>query len=207
MVGGSKFKDVPSRLAEEVAEALRPVIDPVRFPWVYEDRGPTDVEREVAVTSTTLMWAAQHLGTTRRGEVSRRQEDLTAEALRQAGLALDPSRSVVHFMDDMARGTYSRERSLSGAKCDIPIRLRDGRLLALECKVSNGPKNGWKRVNREVGGKAEKWRSQFGSQVLTGVVLAGSFDLACLTSAQAAGVFIFWEHELEDLTSFVASLD
>ena len=206
MVGGSKFKHVPARLAEEVAEALRPVIDPVRFPWIYEGRGPTDSEREIAVTSTTLMWAAQHLGTTRRGEVSRRQEDKTAEALREAGLTLDPSRTMVTFMDDMVRGTYSRERSLAGAKCDIPVRLKDGRLLALECKVSNGPKNGWKRVNREVGGKAERWKAQFGSQVMTGVVLAGSFDLSCLTTAQTAGVFIFWEHELEDLVDFIESL-
>ena len=97
----------------------------------------------------------------------------------------------------MPRGGYSRERRLAGAKCDVPARLFDGRLLALECKVSNGPKNGWKRVNREVGGKSDAWRAHFGTQALTGVILAGVFDLSCLVTAQDRGVVILWEHDLE----------
>lgn len=206
MVGGSKFQRVPPRLAEEVAEAMRPVIDPVRFPWLEDRRGPTLEEREIAITSTTLMWAAQHLGTIRRGEVSKRQEEETAKSLESAGLTLDPSRAAVTYMDDMSRGTFSKERPLAGAKCDVPVRLSDGRLMAIECKVSNGPKNGWKRVNREVGGKAETWRIKFGTQALTAVVLAGSFDLSCLVAAQNAGVSIYWQHELEDLTDFVSTL-
>ena len=40
-----------------------------------------------------------------------------------------------------------------GAKRDVPVRLRDGRLLAIECKVSNGAKNSWKRLNREIAGR------------------------------------------------------
>jgi hypothetical protein len=82
--------------------------------------------------------------------------------------------------------------------------LRDGRLLALECKVSNGPKNSWKRVNREVGGKAETWRSQFGMQVVTSVVLAGVYHLSCLVAAQdQQKVALFWEHDLTPLAEFL----
>ena len=85
-------------------------------------------------------------------------------------------------------------------------RLRDGRLLALECKVSNGPKNSWKRLNREVGGKAERWRAAFGGQLVTGAVLAGVFDLSCLVAAQGdEGVAIYWEHDLTRLITFLSA--
>ncbi|STZ58797.1 XamI restriction endonuclease [Mycolicibacterium tokaiense] len=205
LVGGSKFRSVPANLADATAEAIRVVIDPVRFPWLEEQRAPTEDERETAILATTVLWAAQQIGTERRGEASSRQESLTAQALSDSGLELEESRTAVQFIDDMPRGSYSRERRLAGAKCDVPARLLDGRLLALECKVSNGPKNGWKRVNREVGGKAETWRAHFGSQALTGVILAGVFDLSCIKAAQTAGVIILWEHDLEPLRSFVAS--
>jgi hypothetical protein len=66
--------------------------------------------------------------------------------------------------------------------------------------------NSWKRVNREVGGKSDGWRQQFGAQVVTGVILAGVYDLACLTAAQKdQHVTIFWEHDLTSLADFVAA--
>lgn len=205
LVGGSKFAKVPARLAEDTAEALRVVIDRVRFPWVEEQRHPRVEERERALQSTTLLWAGQRLGTERRSEASTRQEGATGDALSSAGLVFDGSRSRVTLLDDMARGTYSRERVIDASKCDVPVRLRDGRLFALECKVSNGPKNGWKRINREVGGKATNWRQAFGSNLITGVVVAGVFDLSALTSARDQGVVIFWEHDLQPLVDFVVA--
>ena len=77
-------------------------------------------------------------------------------------------------------------------------------MLAIECKVSIGPKNGWKRMNRETGGKAATWRSQFGTQVVTAAVIDGVFDLGCLLQAQnKQGVTIFWEHDLGALSRFL----
>ena len=85
----------------------------------------------------------------------------------------------------------------------MPIRLRDGRLLALECKVSNGPKNSWKRLQREVGGKADTWGRAYGTQIITGAVLAGVFDLKCLVDAQnRQNVALFWQHDLAPLIEF-----
>lgn len=203
LVGGPKFRTVPLAYADDTAEALRLVIDSVRFPWVAEGRAPSEEERRAAVMATTVLRSAQLLGTTRRAESSLRQEDATAAALNQAGFQLDPHRQQLRVLDELQRGTFSRERKIAGAKCDVPVRLRDGRLFAVECKVSNGPKNGWKRVNREVGGKAEGWRQKFGSQILTGVVLAGVFDLSCLVTAQDGGVVLLWEHDLAPLADFV----
>lgn len=203
LVGGAKFRRVPPALAEETAEALRLVIDPVRFHWVAAGRAPSEHEREAGILATTVLWAAQQLGTQRRGDASKRQETLTAQTLADAGMTFDPARGPIRFIDDLAAGTFTRERRVAGAKCDVPSRLHDKRFFAIECKVSNGPKNGWKRVNREVGGKAEGWRGEFGSNTLTGVVLAGVFDMACLRTVQDRGVSIFWEHDLTPLGDFV----
>ncbi|HWL37011.1 MAG TPA: XamI family restriction endonuclease [Frankiaceae bacterium] len=207
LVGGTKFKRVPSGLAEETAAVISLVIDPVRFPWVEAGRRPTDEERVRAVMATTVLLASRVVGTNRRGDASVRQEAAVAAVLHEAGYELDVARTPIMLLDGLERGRYSRERKVAGAKCDVPVRLRDGRLLALECKVSNGPKNGWKRVNREVGGKAETWRQRFGTQVVTAVVLGGVFDVACLVAAQTQGVALFWEHDLSALTTFVQASD
>lgn len=160
----------------------------------------------MAILATTTLVASRVLATNRRGSASLRQEHAVAATLSASGFVLDESRSVIRVLDALDRGCFSRERIVAQAKCDIPVRLRDGRLLALECKVSNGPKNGWKRVNREVGGKAEAWRQYFGAQIITGVVLAGVFDLSCLVAAQESQhVALFWEHNMDQLSEFLAS--
>jgi hypothetical protein len=206
LVGGPKFKRVPDAYADETAEVISLVIDSVRFPWVRASRRPTVTERDMAILATTTLVAARVLATNRRGSASVRQEHEVAAILAASGFTLDESRSAIQVLDDLNRGHFSRERVIGQAKCDVPVRLRDGRLLALECKVSNGPKNGWKRVNREVGGKAESWRQHFGSQIITAVVLAGVFDLSCLVAAQESQhVALFWEHSLDRLSEFLGS--
>jgi len=206
LVGGPKFKRVPKDYADDTAEVISLVIDPVRFPWVEVGRAPTDVEREAALLATTTLLASRVIGTSRRGIASTRQEAAVASVLDEAGFGLDQAGDAIHVLDRLQRGTYSRERKVAGAKCDVPVRLRDGRLLAVECKVSNGPKNSWKRVNREVGGKAETWRQHFGTQVVTAVVLAGVYDQSCLEAAQTQPVVLFWEHDLTPLSEFVSAI-
>ena len=201
---GHKFKNMRSDIAPTTAEALAAVLDNRRFPWVELDRAPTDIERANAIAATTTLLAHETLKTTRRGISSKAQEDDVSDALVAAGLKLDPSRSVIETLDQLERGSFSRERKVSGAKCDIPIRLRDGRLLALECKVSNGPKNGWKRLSREVGGKSQTWTDVFGKQVLTAALIAGVFDFSCVQKTQNnQDVYIFWQHDLQSLVKFV----
>ena len=91
----------------------------------------------------------------------------------------------------------------------MPVRLRDGRLLGLECKVSNGPKNSWKRLNREVGGKAERWKGEFGSQRVVGRrgCWPACSTWSCLESAQREqGVYLFWQHDLASLYEYLEAV-
>jgi hypothetical protein len=205
LVGGPKFKRVPPDYAEDTAEVISLVIDRVRFPWVETRRRPSTAEVDTAVLATTVLLATRMIGTSRRGASSARQEAAVGDILESARYKLDPARTPIQLIDELDRGCYSRERKVAEAKCDVPVRLLDGRLLAIECKVSNGPKNGWKRLNREVGGKSETWRLHFGTQVITAVVLAGVLDLSCLEATQAQHVALFWEHDLKPLAEFIAS--
>jgi XamI restriction endonuclease len=201
---GRKFRRVPPEIADATAEAVQPLFDPIRFPWLEQDRYPTDTERDASLLATTAMYASVMTGTRRRGDVSARQEAAVAAILTSSGFDFDAGRAAISVLDALERGSFSRERKVAGAKCDVPVRLRDGRLLAIECKVSNGPKNSWKRLNREVGGKAERWHGAFGTQVVTAAVLAGVFDLSCLIAGQNdEGVALFWEHDLSALVYFV----
>jgi hypothetical protein len=201
---GKRFRRVTPDVADDTAEAVQPLFDPIRFPWLEQDRSPTKIERDASLLATTAMYASVMTGTRRRGEVSARQEAAVAAVLAKSGFDFDEGRAAMNVLDALARGSFSRERKVAGAKCDVPVRLRDGRLLAIECKVSNGPKNSWKRLNREVGGKAERWRGAFGTQVVTAAVLAGVFDLSCLVAGQNdAEVALFWEHDLSPLVLFV----
>jgi hypothetical protein len=203
---GKKFKTVPVAFADKTADAFASVLDNRRAPWVEQNRAPTAIEAEIAMFSTTVLLAHESFKTGRRGTSSRAQESDVLEALQAAGIDFDPSRAAITSLDQLPRFTCSRERKVAGAKCDLPIRLRDGRLLALECKVSNGPKNSWKRLQREVGGKADTWRREFGSQVVTGALLAGVFDLTCVRRSQKEqGVAIFWQHDLAPLIDFVTA--
>jgi hypothetical protein len=193
-------------VAERIAEVIRVARDPVRFPWLREGREPTVHEREAAVGWTTGLWTVERLRTGRRTSASRSQEQAVFAALEAAGWTPVARKAVRDPFHDLRPGTFSRELLLAGAKCDVPVKLRDGRLLALECKVSNSAVNSVKRLNREIGGKAARWRAAFGEQVVTGAVLAGVFRLANLEAAQnELGVTLFWDHDFVALVDFVSA--
>lgn len=188
---------------DRVVQVLRACLDPFRFPWLVEDRVPTDQERRTAILWTTGLLAAEKARTGRRTGAARRQEEAVVAALTAAGWDQVSAREL-GAPDDLPRGCFARESIIAGAKCDIPVRLHDGRLLAVECKVSNSATNSVKRLNRETGGKAERWRVAFGRQVITVAVLSGVFKLRNLVDAQEReGVVIFWEHDLSPLCAFL----
>lgn len=200
----AKRKVLTSESAEAAASVLQALFDPVRLTWLAESRRPTPEERRAAIGWTAGVWAAELQRTSRRTRASRRQEDLIVDTLRDAGFDEVRGRPAVDIIDALPRGSFSREARLDGAKCDVPVRLLDGRLLAIEAKVSNSAINSVKRLIRETGGKARSWRNAFGQQVLPATVLSGVYKLANLLEAQDdIGLAIFWEHDLAPLRDFV----
>jgi XamI-like restriction endonuclease len=204
LTGGAVGRRLPPETAQRVAEVLRAIWDPIRLPWLASRRAPTKHERESAIAWTAGIWAVEQVRTSRRTEASRRQENAVVAILKKAGFNEKRRIRTMKSLDELERGCFMREVTLAGSKCDVPIRLRDGRLLALECKVSNSALNSVKRLIRETGGKARRWHDAFGEQVVTGVVLAGVYKLGNLVDAQETfHVALFWQHDLTRLRRYI----
>lgn len=192
-------------LARKAASVIQTAIDAERFPWLFQAqrRPATPSERETAVRWTAGLMTAQQVQTGRRGASARQQEQAVEQVLTDLEF-VKVARRPINAPTDLAPGEFCRESIVVRAKCDVPVRLRDGRLLLVECKASNSAANSVKRLNRECGDKAGQWRGAFGDHVITAAVLAGVFRLRNLQDAQAmAGVAIFWEHSLTALADFV----
>lgn len=200
-LGGRRLdSEVALRVVEVILEAL----DPFRFPWVSEGREPTDEECERARAWTAGLMAVERVRTFRRTESSRVQEHSVKVMLQGSDYTqVERPASEIFALDDLERGTFTDEIRLAGVKVDVPVRLYDGRLLAIECKVSNSAVNSIKRLNREVGNKAEAWRRAYGSQVIPCAVISGVFDVSCLSNAQEQGIFVVWDHQMEVLANFI----
>jgi hypothetical protein len=201
----AKRRRLDDTLAQRAAALLETAIDRTRFPWLFSQpsRPPTPTEREVALKWTAGLKTLQEVQTTRRATSSARQEAAVAALLERQGYRKQTPGPVT-FVDDVERGSYARETLVAGVKCDLPVRLYDGRLLLIECKVSNSALNSVKRLNRECGGKAGHWRDKFGQSAVSAVVLAGVFRLANLKAAQEEHqLALFWEHDLTPLERFL----
>lgn len=190
--------------AERVAHVIRASIDPWRFPWFREGRTPTDEELRIAVVSSTAIIASSRSQTRRRSEAKDRQEGDIAQALQDAGLRKVRRRTVDTPYRAPDIGEFCMESVLGGHKADLIARLYDGRILAIEAKVSHSAVNSYKRVNHDTLAKVTGWLVQFGTHgVVPAAVLSGVFKVQNLLEAQQSGLSLFWSHDLEQLQDFI----
>ncbi len=135
--------------AARIAEIILRTIDPRRFPWVKENRVPKPPKRAAAVLASAALLAAQKLATFRRNISKRAQEQAVKLHLREVGLKEVNARTIRIFDEASKPGEFCGESLVGNNKADIPVRLHDGRLLAIECKSSNSAVNSFKRVNHQ----------------------------------------------------------
>lgn len=191
-------------MARTIIDTVMLGLDRDRFPWVSEDREPTDAEREIAIISTTAMVASQVVQTARRNEAKDEQENTVAQALKQSDFTQVPTRAIQNVSHFPNVGEFCRESDFGGRKADLIVRLWDGRVLPIECKVSNSSTNSVKRLNNDAAVKAETWLSVFGTAtVVPAAVLSGVFKVRNLESAQNRGLTLFWAHQLEAMIEFI----
>lgn len=201
----------PSRLrtnavmAARVLNVVRLGLDRRRFPWVSENREPTEEERKAAVLASAALMASSHVSTSRRSEGKRQQEQMVEDTLLKTGWLKVPTRTVDTFNQAPKPSEFCRESTLGIRKADFLIGLNDNRLMAIECKVSNSSTNSVKRLNNDAAAKAEDWINQFGTRnVIPVAVLSGVYKIHNLTNAQARGLTIFWAHDLDQLMEWTA---
>jgi hypothetical protein len=192
------------------AKILKERLDQQRAPWFKSRRRATPTEREAFARATASIRAMGEIQTARRMESSARQEEAARAAAKKAGYkAVTPPATLADPIKEMPAGSYATaSRRLAETNMDIPVRLKarhgTGLLfLALEAKVSNSALNSRKRL-LEVLRKRERWDASGKLyRFRTGAVVAGVYDVRRLMEAQDAGVFLFWEHRLTDLTAFL----
>ncbi len=190
--------------AELVLQTLWPTLDRMRFPWVSENRDPTEIERHAAVLATTAMIASQRAQTARRNAAKVLQEERVKNALRDLDFQEVEPRTISTPSRAPKPGEFCGESNFVGKKADVVIGLWNERVMPIECKTSNSEVNSYKRVNHEAGGKATHWITKFGEAlVVPAVVIAGVFNPKNLADAQSAGLTIWWSHSLEEMTNWI----
>lgn len=180
-------------------------LDRERFPWVAEERDPTEAEFETAIVSTSAMLAMRQAETYRRNEGKNQQEQRVRDFLvEECGFVEVAPRAIENLYQAPEPGHFCRECMVGSRKADVVVRLWDGRLMPIECKVSNSSTNSYKRINNDAAVKAVSWKLEFGEQnVVPAATLSGVFALKNLTYAQDHKLTLLWAHNLASLKSFI----
>lgn len=204
-VSGKAFKENPEALRKVFGVVAR-VLDPYRFPWVASRSAPTEQQREAALLASSVLLAAQRMATARRNEAKERQESKVKDYLRGIGFQEVKPATITALGKGPQDMQFCGECKLGVRKADVVARLHDGRLLPIECKVSNSAVNSVKRVNNDAAAKAEYWRDAFGkTQIIPTAVLAGVFNVMNLEQVQTRGLTLIWSHDLDKLGALIES--
>ena len=193
-------------MVRRIVEVVFSGLDRRRFPWVAEQREPTEAERYAAVLATAALMAMRKLETSRRTDEKRKQEERVETVLIDAGFRKVGTRPVRVLTDGPQRGEFCRESKLGTRKADFIIGLWDGRTMPVECKVSNSSTNSVKRLNNDAALKAATWCEDFGQKmVVPTAVLSGVYKLHNLLDAQRRGLLLFWAYDLGELVDWINS--
>lgn len=187
-------------------ETVQLGLDRNRFPWVAENRDPTEAERTAAIVATAALIAARKVMTARANEGKTAQEQKVKDALTAVGFNEVPTRNIPTLVQAPARGEFCGESLLGARKADLVVRLWDDRVMAIECKVSNSATNSVKRLNNDAAVKARQWLADFGTaQMVPSAMLAGVFKTLNLESAQSSKLTLWWSHDLSTMTDWIES--
>jgi len=199
----AKDKEATRKVLNTIVQAM----DPKRFPWIVDCREPTEVEKQAAILASAALITVQRVSTDRRHSGKTEQEaSVQRYLIEELGFKQVGTREIRTLADAPAIGEFCVETLVGSRKADVPVRLFDGRLLPIECKVSNSSTNSVKRVNNDAQVKAGIWTREFGTnQIVPAAVLSGVFKVRNLEQAQVGGLTIFWAHELAELGKFINS--
>jgi hypothetical protein len=199
----SRFEGDPET-ARKAVETILLGLDRRRFPWYSEGREPTEAEREAAVVSTTSLIATRRVMTARAHEGKETQELAVANRLESEGFEQVEPRTITTLREAPGAGAFCRESMFGTRKADLVVGLWDGRVMPIECKVSNSSTNSIKRLNNDAAAKAKSWLREFGHlQTVPAAVLSGVFKPLNLSAAQEDGLTLWWAHNLWAMSDWI----
>lgn len=187
-----------------VVDTVRSVLDSRRFPWVDARTTPTEAERHAAIVASAALLASSRVATDRRNLSKTVQEQRVKDSLKASGFTETAAKGISNVSAAPGVGEFCGECKFGSRKADLIVRLFDGRVMPIECKVSNSEINSVKRLNNDAAVKAVVWKEEFGRrQVVPTAVLSGVYSLSSLKMAQDKGLTLFWAHDLDSLTRWV----
>lgn len=191
-------------MVERVVHVIQLGLDRRRFPWVQEDREPTEAEKTAAVLASAALMATQRMGMQRRMQGASSQEGSVKQSLKTLGFTEIAAKTMRTFSDCPKPGEFCGEAELGTRRADITVGLWDKRVLPIECKVSSSEVNSIKRLKNDAAVKAVVWRDELGRRnVVPAAVLSGVYGLAHLKDAQERGLALFWAHDIQPLIDFI----
>ena len=201
----SRLRD-DAAAARNVVEKVLAMLDVRRFAWVAEGRSATENERVAAAAASAALMASQRVRTNRANEAKTIQESRVREHLAASGWTEVPTREIETQSNAPGTGEFCAECLVVGRKADVVVGLHDGRVMPIECKVSNSATNSVKRLNNDAAVKAAVWLKELGPRnVVPVAVLSGVFKTLNLVQAQDRGLAIFWAHNLSPLREFISA--
>ena len=190
--------------ARRVVETILLGLDRERFPWLAENREPTDEERRTAVIASAALIASQRVRTNRAKVSPAVQQGIVRDILLAADFTEVAPKVIPNLSVAPEIGQFCGESMLGTRKADAVARLWDGRILAIECKVSNSQVNSIKRLTNDTAVKARVWVEDFGrTNIVACAMLAGVFGLRHLKDSQERGLTLFWSHSPKEMATFV----
>lgn len=175
--------------------------------WLDANRRPTRAELTSAFLSLSSLIAQQRVATARRNRLANEQEQAAIAALVALGWNRLPSKMIDKRADVPARHFMHKTRFASSKKAhqevDIACGLRDGVVLALECKVTNDDTNSVKRIN-DVMKKATAWKDRFGVFVRPAALLQGVMKFSDVEQLLDANIAVFWTHRLDLFSAWLS---
>lgn len=200
----SRLRSDPEGAGRVVETVLRG-LDSERFAWVGEGREPSPQERSAAIVATAALIASQRVRTGRMNDAPQLQEALVKARLSGVGFIEEEPRPIPNMFAAPDPGRFRGECVVGASrKADVAVRMWDGRLMPIECKVSNSGLNSIKRLTNDAAVKGRVWIEDLGrNNVVPAAVLSGVFELAHLAEAQERGLTLFWAHSLDELLTFI----
>lgn len=202
-----RIRNVNEQL-ERLSSFLVTKLDPGLFPWICDERDPTEAERDKALLVLGERLTRAFYDPELRNEQERRQKALMREYLLGRGfsesgkpaLSLPPGafgmgRNIVAVREDGAAQNLPTDCVIRPARKELP-------LICLEMKSAGDFTNVNKRRKEEADKHTTLHRAH-GEAVVMLLQLSGYFDRGYLSFEAAAGLDWAWDHRLDDLKPYL----
>jgi hypothetical protein len=197
----------PEGCLRRICEFVNPILDPVLFPWIAEDRKPTAREREDALLVLGDRRANATYGPVLRNSQEARQKALMREFLESHGFDYTEAAAF-----EMPPGTFRFGRTVRlptddgkhrNLPCDCIVAPLDPALplACVEMKSAGDATNVNKR-RKEESEKHSALSVAFGKKTVFLLQLFGYFNAGYLRFEREAGLDWAWDHTLADLAPY-----